>query len=263
MIRRPYQEGYLLIPQPAHAWLSGQLAQHWGNSGVASRPEPYQSVVIGTTMHDVGWLEKDGSPILNADNQPLHFIEPELDSVEGMYGRCVSNTMQVDPYAGVLVNRHIQTIYHSRATHKRDKMERLQPLLDALKNQELHTIQQMQTHPVYQDYIDEPHLNHNYRILRTCDLLSLFVCGAFPARTIPDVPFHYDEAFGELTCELLDEHTLKVTPAIFNQSEITVYLQAKIIPKQYFESQADYNEVFEKADSITLRKTIVSSVSTR
>lgn len=257
MIRRPYQDGYLLITQPAHAWLSGQLAQHWGYDET-SCPHPYQSVVIGTTMHDSAWLEKDNQPILNADNQPLNFIEPELDTVEGMYGRCVSNAMQIDPYAGVLVNRHVQTIYHSRKTHKRDPIERLQPLLDELKTQENDAIAQMKTHPLYQQYIDEPILNHNYRILRTCDLLSLFVCGAFPARTISDVPFRYGQAFIDLHCELLDDNTLHVSPQLFDQAEITVYLQAKIIPQKHFQTQAEYATAFEIAEVITVQKTIIN-----
>lgn len=260
MIRRPYQAGYLLITQPAHAWLSGQLAQHWGYDNT-SRPQPYQPVIIATTMHDSAWLEKDNSAILNADKQPLNFIEPELDYVESMYGRCVSNAMQIDPYAGVLVNRHVQTIYHSRKTHKRDPIERLQPLLAELVTQENHAIEQMIKHPVYQHYIDSATLNHNYRIVRTCDLLSLFVCGAFPARTIADVPFHYGESFRNLDCELLDDNTLRVSPQLFNQAEITVHLQAKIIPKKYFETQAEFAQIFDKADVITIAKTIINSQS--
>lgn len=256
MIRRPYQDGYLLISQPAHAWLSGQLAQHWGNERISS-PEPYQTIVLATTMHDNGWHEKEGIPILNAEMQPLDFLGPELDKVKGVYKRCVTQMMQVDPYAAILVNRHIQTIYHSRAVHKRDPIERLQPLLDDLKMQELSTIQNLKTHPVYHNYLDADTLDHNYRILRTCDLLSLFVCGAFPARSVDEIPFTYGEPRGKVNCVMLDEHTLQVSPNLFNQAEITVYLQARVIPQRTFSSEAEYQEVFENAEFITLKKTIV------
>ncbi|MGJ3240845.1 MAG: DUF3891 family protein [Anaerolineae bacterium] len=256
MIRLPYQDGYLLIPQPAHAWLSGQLAQHWGNGKRVDRPAPYQAVVLATTLHDAGWLDKDGIPSLNAQQEPLDFLEPVLDDVQGVYERGVTNVQQIDPYASLLVNRHIKTIYHSRAVHGRDPLERLQPLLDDLDAHYQRTLAQIKAHPLYQAHLDPDTLDHNYRIVRTCDLLSLFVCGAFPTREVSDVPLRYGAPFERLTCTLIDADTLQVSPNIFNQAQITVHLQARVIPQRQYSTPDAYREAFENAEFVTLTKTV-------
>lgn len=253
MIRLPYQAGYLLISQPAHAWLAGQLAQHWHE-----RPEPYEAVVIGTTLHDAAWAEKDGFPNLNTENEPLNFFGPELDDVESIYENSVNYVMQVDPYAGLLANRHVQTIYHSRLIHGRDPAERLQPLLDYWQAQYEIVKTRLGKHPLYAAYLDDARLDHNYRILRTCDLLSLFVCGAFPTANISDVPLELGKPAVAVDCTLVDEHTLRVSPNLFDQTEIICYLEARYIPQKQFESAEQYREVFEQATFVTLRKAIIS-----
>lgn len=257
MIRRPYDDGYVLITQNTHAWLSGQLALHWGNDNV-SRPEPFETVLIGTILHDIAWMEKDADPLLNPKNQPHDFLEAEVDDFDAMYERGVHEVHQVDPYAALLVNRHLQTIYGMRVALKRDPIERLQPLLNRLKDLEESTLESLTTHPLYSKYIDDATLDHNYRILRTCDLLSLYIYNAFPAGTAQDVPIRYGEPYQDVVCEMLDEDTMRVSPGLFDQPELTIYLQARFIPEKSFDSMDDYREAYEKADFITLKKTIIT-----
>jgi hypothetical protein len=256
VIRRPYQDGYLLIPQPAHAWISGKLASHWGNEHV-SRPKPFEAVTLASTLHDVGWLEKDGLPLLHDDSHPLNFLDPSLDDVEGMYMRCASHAMQIDPYVGWLVNRHVQLIFNSKLTSGDYPVTRIQARLDELQTQADDLIQRMQTHPEYEGYLDEATLDHNYRILRICDLLSLFVCGAFPARTISNVPLRYGEPSIPVECKLLDDHTLHLSEALFDEGELSFYLDARVIPQQQYESAEAYQEAFENAAFVTLKKSFV------
>ena len=194
MIRHDNGDTWLLIPQPAHAWFSGILAQHWGNEQV-SRPEPFQSVVLGVTLHDVGWLALDSQSLLSQQSEPMHFLEPDLAQIDKMYLRTASDVSQIDPYAGILVNRHMQMIFNSRLIHGRETEAELRPLITELEMNEQALIDRLQNHPNYSAYLDEATLKHNYRILRTCDLLSLFCCGAFPARVLEDTPFRYSESF--------------------------------------------------------------------
>jgi hypothetical protein len=43
----------IAIPQPGHAWLSGQMARAWGNEHFAA-PMPYNEVCLAAGQHDIG-----------------------------------------------------------------------------------------------------------------------------------------------------------------------------------------------------------------
>ncbi len=43
----------IVIPQPCHAWLSGQMARAWGNEHLAA-PMPYDEVCLAAGQHDIG-----------------------------------------------------------------------------------------------------------------------------------------------------------------------------------------------------------------
>jgi Protein of unknown function (DUF3891) len=257
MIRKAYREGWLLIPQPAHAWVSGLMAQKWGNKNI-NQARPYQAVVLGTMLHDAGWLAVDEKSPLNEKGEPLHFLEAEFDLAEALYRRSVFHVMQIDPYAGLLVGRHNQLIYNSRARHGRDPIEKIQPLLEQLGQQEAQTLEELRNHPIYCDYLDENSLNHNYRILRTCDLLSLFLFGGFPENDISDVPLRYGEPFETVSCRRIDEETLQIQPNIFAEPELNFTVSAFYIPQKTFKNEAELQKLFWDSERIILRRRIVS-----
>ena len=64
MLLRKDKEGVVAIPQPSHAWLSGQLARAWGNSDFAA-PAPNEEVCIAAEQHDIGWLQWERRPALD------------------------------------------------------------------------------------------------------------------------------------------------------------------------------------------------------
>ena len=77
MILRPPEDGTrLLIPQPSHALLSGQMMAAWGAPGFA-RPDPAPEVILAAGQHDIAWLswEAAPSPDLNT-GQPQAFTSP-------------------------------------------------------------------------------------------------------------------------------------------------------------------------------------------
>ena len=54
MLHRKLGNGVVIITQPAHAWVSGQLAQQWGNPDFEPATE---EVRFATEQHDVGFLD--------------------------------------------------------------------------------------------------------------------------------------------------------------------------------------------------------------
>ena len=63
MLHRADPDGPIVITQPAHAWVSGQLAQAWGNEPFGDFA-PREEVCLAAEQHDIGWLvweeERDG-----------------------------------------------------------------------------------------------------------------------------------------------------------------------------------------------------------
>jgi hypothetical protein len=83
MLQRKTKAGLIVITQPAHSWLSGQLARAWGND-LFGAVEPAEEVALAAGLHDVGFLSWEESPTLNVKTgSPLSFIsiEPERHSL--------------------------------------------------------------------------------------------------------------------------------------------------------------------------------------
>src|SRR5450759_3279039 len=62
MMLAAHRDGHVVVTQPAHAWLSGQLARAWGNERFG-RFEPWEDVCLAAEQHDVGMTAWDLSLI--------------------------------------------------------------------------------------------------------------------------------------------------------------------------------------------------------
>lgn len=255
MIRRQYRDGWLLIPQPAHAWVSGQMAAHWGGNH-ADSPRPYHPVVLGTTLHDSQWYQAETQLPIDTFGQPRSFLDLDIDAAEPMYEGTVHYAAHIDLYAGLLVNHHIRMIFRSRAQHGRDTPEAVQPLLNRLVAHEQNTLKQLQDHPQYSDYIDSDTIAHNYRILRTCDSLSLFLCGAFPTKTLPNVPFKYGELLDEMQADMPEDGVLRLHPYPFDEPELHLSLDARYVPGKTFGGLEIYQQAYAAGEVTTLEFTV-------
>jgi hypothetical protein len=100
----------LVIGQPAHAWVSGQLARAWGNAAFPA-PVPREPVCLAAEQHDVGWQEADLAPLRGEDGRPLSFVAyPRAEHVaiwRGAARRLVAQSR----YAALLVSLHGTALY--------------------------------------------------------------------------------------------------------------------------------------------------------
>jgi hypothetical protein len=75
MMFRETPRGTVAIPQPSHAWISGQIMRAWGNARFGS-VEPFEDVCLAAGQHDIGWLTREQAPTLNpATGRPRGFRE--------------------------------------------------------------------------------------------------------------------------------------------------------------------------------------------
>ena len=84
MIRRDYQDTdgtacWLLVTQPEHARLAGELAEHWGAGTVAPLVSPAE-LLPAVYHHDDGWSDWEQHPTLDPEHgRPRSFTEMPLE----------------------------------------------------------------------------------------------------------------------------------------------------------------------------------------
>jgi hypothetical protein len=109
MIRRDAGERWLLIPQPAHAALSGALAARWRAPASPRAPSgaPPPSVVLACARHDDGWIAWEAAAeACPATGRPLDFPEVVLADTFAIWERGPRLVARDDAYAGLLVSCH-------------------------------------------------------------------------------------------------------------------------------------------------------------
>jgi hypothetical protein len=250
MIVRREGRGYLLISQPAHAWLAGELAAAWGNE-LFARPSPRQAVVMATRLHDIGWLAWDGAPRLGEDGRPVNFLDTILAETIPVWKRAVEQVSLLDPYAGLLVSKHASTIYRRRLARGADPPGQRAAVEAQLAEQE--AIQEslsrkLVDHPLYGPAVEPDRLNATYRWLRACDLLSLALCtddipssGMITAikgtEPIESIQIRYERP---------RPFELRLNPTPF-AGRVELEIQARRLSESTYSSQAIYLAAVEQA----------------
>ena len=260
MIRRELPDGtILMIPQEHHADVSAQFAAHWGNDRF-SKPEPYQSVVFGTTYHDSGHREVEAAVPVDVEMGRL-FGMRDMPAAFKREDANVANVQWVadhDPYAGLLAGMHRTGLRKKRygtvsasgrdyATSDGDPtgMDAAFADLDATLRAHLETLDEQQRLQLW----------FNYRLLQVYDLLSLYVCcdgyegGALRPSTLTGVPIGYDQA-GETEMRITPTGatSARIDPFPFDAAPLTVSVLARhMAPVAAATSEAEVREAYYRA----------------
>src|SRR3954453_15665478 len=116
MLLRPDGDAVICIGQPAHAFLSGQLAAAW-----QPPPEPFEEVVLAATQHDAGMADWDAGPGLNCDTGlPQSLLEMGLDTRRRLWTHAPHRVLPQSRYAAMLVSMHGTALYEMRNLSRLD-----------------------------------------------------------------------------------------------------------------------------------------------
>src|SRR2546430_17152626 len=106
VILREDGDAVIAIGQPAHAWLSGQLARAWGNERFPA-PEPREEVCLAAEQHDIGMAAWDAEPRPNPETgRPLSFMEMPTSVHLELLTRAPRLALAPGRYAALLVSLH-------------------------------------------------------------------------------------------------------------------------------------------------------------
>jgi hypothetical protein len=249
---------WLIIAQPAHAWLAGQLAANWGNNDFAT-PEPREVVAIATSLHDVGWQEWDTAPRLHSDGRPVNFLETTLDETREVWLRAIARVALLDPYAALLVSMHASTIYRKRLERGVDPPDEVQTLLDQTVAEQTALQARLEGHPQYIGAVEQDSLEANYRILRVCDLISLALCtGPLREGIIENVPGAHFRERVSLHYAPANENVLTLSPYPFSGSPLTVSVAARSLSESVYPDESAYHTALGEAPWVHLEFSLIS-----
>ena len=182
MLLRRDGDDVLAITQPAHAWLSGQLARAWGNETFGA-VEPWEEVCLGAEQHDVGMTAWEQAPTLNPETGlPHSFMELGLDEHLAMWSAAPGLVVPQCRYAALLVSLHGTALYERR------DLSRLPPE-DAERVRAFMAGQNVLQHRLRASlHADGAQVHRNQRLVWTWDSLSLGLLLGWAPYEIDHVP---------------------------------------------------------------------------
>jgi hypothetical protein len=106
-----HPDGKVAVAQPAHAWISGQLARAWGNERFGA-VEPLAEVCLAAEQHDVPWLEWERRPLLDPQTgYPHTFMSLDMPAKNALWRDGPDLLLAQSRYAALLVSLHGSRLY--------------------------------------------------------------------------------------------------------------------------------------------------------
>ena len=202
MIVRDKPDSYVLIGQHDHGRVSGEFARHWGE-----RPIPLESTLYAIANHDVAWQRLDKTLRWNeTTGKPYSFVDYPAEPKMEAYREGLDLLEAQDPYAACLCSMHYASFVRdargaAEVGFREGEGRRQERLRGAMSARELENVER------------------NFRLLQTCDDLSLFVCLNEPGRS--DHPW-YREGFEFMGTKFVptweDRRTLRLNPSPFSEA---------------------------------------------
>jgi Protein of unknown function (DUF3891) len=194
-----HPDGKVAVAQPAHAWISGQLAQAWGNERFGP-VEPGWEVCLAAEQHDIPWLEWERRPKRDRKTgYPHTFMSLPMRDKHAMWSDGPELLLAQSRYAALLVSLHGSRLY--RDLDRSGFESRIRDTLDA----------------------PDEEIERNHRLVWAWDGMSLaLLLGWRPwtAEAVPAVGGPVDIAFGE-------DGT--VTPWPFGAAAVTVECEGRLL----------------------------------
>ena len=114
MLVRQDSRGAVVIGQPSHAWISGQLARAWGNERFGAI-EPFEEVCLAAEQHDIGMAMWDLAPPRNSESGlPVTFLQMAIPDHIELWTLAPRRLLRQSRYAALLVSLHGTRLYANR-----------------------------------------------------------------------------------------------------------------------------------------------------
>lgn len=242
MLHRHTKKGLICITQPNHAWLSGQLAQAWGNEHFGQFA-PRLEVCLGAEQHDIGWLLWEQAPTLNPQTgYPYKFTELPTQVHIDIWSGAKQLALPLGRYVALLVSLHGTGLYQRFTEWQNSQSAQIvqeflkreyafqEQLVATLKNDEYYAL-----------YAIADVIERNRKLVATWDALSIILCQGFTTQQqVTQVP----TADGETTLQLTllednnNHYSVAVSPWPFGQSEVKLVYEGRLLQQTFSDETA-------------------------
>jgi hypothetical protein len=213
--------GHVAVTQPAHAWLSGQLARAWGNEPFGTAPR--EAVCLAAEQHDVGMAEHDLEPTLDVHTGlPTRFTEVDLATHLRLWTEGPPKLLAQSRYAALLVSMHGSALYARRAG---------EPQVAAFL--ERRRAFEAELRATLED--SDRQIARNQRLLWTWDGLSLALILDWAPWTAQDVPAADDRRAPLCLAACDGVHTLDPWP--FAAERVVVRTEGRLLRERFSEQE--------------------------
>jgi hypothetical protein len=172
------RSGDLVIGQPAHAWVSGQLARAWGGDEFPP-PSPREPVCLAAEQHDVGWADADLAPLVSAEGSAVPFLAVPRAEHVAIWRAAARRMLAQSRYAALLVSLHGTSLY-----------ERIDPAAypdDVAASIRAYVREERLLQASLSAGLDAGEVDRNRRLILALDRFSLALCHG-TATTLESVP---------------------------------------------------------------------------
>jgi hypothetical protein len=182
--------GVVVIGQPSHAWISGQLARSWGNEAFGA-VEPFEEVCLAAEQHDIGMAMWDFEPAHNPESGlPVSFLQMAIRDHIELWTAAPRRLLRQSRYAALLVSLHGTRLYAHRDISALPGPER-SLVLEFLEGQRLlqnNLLETLRADPTTAASATDRIVGRNSRLIGAWDTLSLALCLDYAPYTVTEVP---------------------------------------------------------------------------
>ena len=231
MLHRRDSNGLLVITQPAHALLSGQLARAWGNEAFGDFG-PREEVCLAAALHDIGWLQWEAAPTFNTQTGlPHSFRELPMAEHAAIWSGAGRTAALVNRYAGLLISMHGTGLFQRAHESKRRSPEDREIVARFMSEQlalQRDWISALRSDPSRAHDCDEQNIEVNRRLIAAWDRMSLHLCLGFDdIAEIEEVPAHQAAVVVRMRVRDASNNIIEVDPWPFRDRRVAVNVEGR------------------------------------
>lgn len=233
MVHREEPDGILVITQPAHAWISGQMAREWGNAAFGDFT-PRAEVELAAELHDLGFAKWEQEPTLNeSTGLPHTFMSLPLKKHLEIWTEGIHAMTDYGRYPALLVSMHYTWLAQKHPHYESaEHAMMVQDFLDTQAAYQSFAFTSLRHDDLYAAAASEEAFLRNRRLLSLWDWLSLLLCMGKSER-ISEVPM--SSGLGELTLKQTGEDRFQycLSPWPFRTATVRLICEARRLDKRY------------------------------
>jgi uncharacterized protein DUF3891 len=241
MLYREDSQGPIVIGQPAHAWISGQMARAWGNQRFGT-VIPFEEVCLGAEQHDIAHADWERAPKLNPQTgRPYSFLELPKTMHIPIVSSASSLVLNQARYAALLVSLHFTGLYQGYDTTQgsTEDSQAVQAFLAREYAFQEQLLTSFRSDPYYAPYATPDIVARNQELIRTWDAMSLTLCfGLKTPKSFSNIPTAGSTTTLTLIPANSDSTQVAIDPWPFGQNAVTVRCDGRRLPETFTDEEA-------------------------